>query len=239
MALPYVILSIFPHWLRHLPRPGPWMDTFKKAMSFPMFAVAAYFVWVFGRQTGMGGLSELFKALLGAALAAWIYGHWAALHRSGKVRWIVGHVGAGLVLAASLWYAWVGSKVVPVETGASTVTEGWAAYDNGALAAHLDAGRPVFLDFTADWCVSCKANEKLVLDTATVREAVRANGVALLQADWTRKDKAIADALASFRRSSVPVYVIYSPHAGRKPLLLPPVITPQMVKDAIERASKP
>ena len=97
----------------------------------------------------------------------------------------------------------------------------------------------MLLDFTADWCVSCKANEKLVLESGTVKDAVRAHGVALLQADWTRKDKTIADALASFRRSSVPVYVVYSPHAGRKPLLLPPVITPQMVKDAIERASAP
>ena len=129
--------------------------------------------------------------------------------------------------------------MVPPAGGAATVSEGWAPYGNDALAAHLDAGRPVFLDFTADWCVSCKANEKLVLDTDTVQDAVKANGMALLQADWTRKDKDIADALASFRRSSVPVYVIYSPHAGRKPLLLPPVITPKMVKDAIERASKP
>ena len=239
MALPYVILSIFPHWLHRLPRPGPWMETFKKAMSFPMFGVAAYFLWVFGRQTGVEGMRLMLIAFLGAALAAWIYGHWAALHRSGKVRWIVGHVGAAAVLAVALSYAWRGTQVTPAEAGTPAVAEGWAPYENYALAAHLDAGRPVLLDFTADWCVSCKANEKLVLDTDTVNDAVRAHGVALLQADWTRKDKAITDALASFGRGSVPVYVVFSPHPGRKPLLLPPVITPRMVREAIERASTP
>ncbi len=236
MAAPYVVLSEFPHWLRWIPKPGPWMVTFRQAMAFPVFATVIWLAWVFSRQTGGDGMALLWVAALCLAVASWLHGRFGGVHRGAAVRWIAGRGLAAVALAATAYAAAAGSgKVGPPPLP----PVGWERWSEERVAAELTAGRTVFVDFTADWCATCKANDVAVLSTGTVDDAVRQHGVVLLQADWTRKDPAIAKALASFGRSSVPLYVVYSPVPGAAPEVLPTTITPGMVADALSRASSP
>ncbi len=142
MALPYVVLSIFPRWLSKVPKPGPWMDTFKRVMAFPIFATAIWLAWVFGRQVGVNGMSALLAGLLFVAMGCWIFGHFGAVTRRPRVRYVVGY-GLALVFV-------VVGVAVPIWAASRTVVE-WEPYSEARIAAHRAAGRPVLLDFTADW----------------------------------------------------------------------------------------
>jgi thiol:disulfide interchange protein DsbD len=222
MALPYVALAWFPAWLRYVPKPGPWMVRLKQALAFPLYATVVWLAWVLGRQTGLDGVVWLLAACVTLAIAAWL----AGLPGS-----------RGLAARGAIALALVGSLVmalVPREDASQAAASGatWRAYSAETVASLTAAGKPVFVDFTAAWCVTCQVNKKLVLSREDVLADFRARGVTLVRADWTRRDADIAQALAGVGRSGVPTYVLYRP--GRAPVVLPEILTRERLVEALD-----
>jgi len=230
MALPYALLAWFPGWRRRLPRPGPWLERFKQTLAFPLYATVIWLAWVLGAQRDNDAVVRLLLALLGLGFALWA---WRIVRTGGARPWGIAGVTA---LAASAIIAWplFGHDVEPVRASAikGPVADGeWAPYTPARLADLAAAGRPVFVDFTAAWCVTCQVNKRLVLNSADVRAAFARANVVLVRADWTRRDPTITQALASLGRDGVPVYVLHRP--GKAPLLLPEVLQQQTIIDAL------
>ncbi len=243
MATPYVLLSSWPALLQRMPRPGAWMETLKQALAFPMFAVSAWLVWVFGLQTGIDGVGALLVSLVLVGVGAWAVGRWPAATSPRRVL-IASRTVALLALVGAVLVGWRGVHASPPLTAGATVEAGgsaatWEPFGEDVVTRHRDAGRPVFVDFTAAWCISCQVNERLVLSQDGVLEAFRAHDVALVRADWTRRDPEITRALASFGRSGVPLYVLYSPEPAAKPKLLPAVLTIGIVLNALDELPSP
>jgi thiol:disulfide interchange protein/DsbC/DsbD-like thiol-disulfide interchange protein len=228
MALPYMALAVAPGWRRHLPKPGPWMERLKQGLAFPMFATAVWLLWVLGQQAGVSAMARGLMALVGLALLLW-------LAHVGALRSPFGKGATVLVLAGLLTWSWPAETPETSRTasrGAPRVAEGgWLPYDEAALAQFAAEGRPVFVDFTAAWCVSCQVNKRLVLNTDEVQQAFARANVVLVRADWTRRDAVITQALARLGRNGVPVYVLHRP--GREPLLLPEILSTGIVKEAL------
>ena len=226
LALPYLAASFVPAVARALPRPGAWMDTFRKLMAFPMLATVVWLVWVLGQQSGIDGAGALLILLVGLAMVVW------ALSLAGRARWWMGSVSiaamALLVWAFAPQVTTVASTAAPAtaassaEAAAGTGT-GWQPWTPGAAEQIVATGRPVFVDFTAAWCVTCQYNKKTTLANADVLADLQARNVALLRADWTRRDPAITAALTALGRSGVPVYVFYRP--GKPPVVLTEVLS--------------
>ena len=210
MALPYLAVSFWPALAHRLPRPGVWMQTFRQALAFPMFATVVWLVWVLGQQTGMDTVAALLAALVLLA-----FGLWAAT-RSGRARLVL--VALTALLGAALASQWPASEGANTTATASASGERWAAWREDTVQRELAAGRTVFVDFTAAWCVTCQYNKKTVLASAELLAALDARQVVTLRADWTRRDAAITRALGSLGRSGVPVYAVYAP--GRPPVVL-------------------
>ena len=232
MALPYLLLAEMPGLLARLPRPGAWMVTLRQGLAFPLFATAVWLAWVLGRQAGVDAVALLLLAALGVGLAAWGAGH---LQR-GTRRWLPGAVVlAGLGIAAVLGFAAAMRPVesaAPVRAASPAAGIDWQPWSAPRVTELRAAGRPVFVDFTAAWCISCQVNKQVALDTPAVARRFAELGVVALQADWTRYDPAITEALAGFGRSGVPLYVYYPP--GGEPKLLPAVLTPATVLAALD-----
>ncbi len=224
MAFPYLLLVSVPGLLRFVPRPGAWMVTFKQAMAFPMMATVAWLTWVLAEH-GADYVLVLMLSLVGLGLAGWILGRWGFDMDARTAQ--VSRVSSG-VLGAFVLVLCVLSL-----NSLATAPVLWQPYSQEKLEAARAEGRPVFVDFTAAWCLSCQANEKLVLSRDDVKKAFADANVLLLKADWTKKDDAITKALAAFQRSSVPLYVLY-PKQG-EPEVLPEVITPGIVMDALKK----
>ena len=236
MALPYALLVLMPGWRSRLPRPGAWMLRLKQALAFPMFLTVVWLVWVLGQQTGIDGAAKALIALVVMAFAIWVAGGRSSSGATGDGRPLARRAIGGLMLAAALAWSWPGAALSGSAAAAPTAVPGspdaaWAPYDETVIAERLAAGQPVFVDFTAAWCVSCQVNKRLVLHTdATMQAFARAN-VALMRADWTQRDARITAALARLGRNGVPVYVLLRP--GREPLLLPEILTAKLVRDAL------
>ncbi|MEM1026819.1 MAG: thioredoxin family protein [Planctomycetota bacterium] len=228
MALPYVLLSAFPSWLKLLPRPGAWMETFKQFMAFPMFAVAAWLVWVFNGQTGGGlGLPGMLGALVLVAMGLWALGRFGVPSRGTATRWAARLACLALVCSSAATVVWAGR---PAGEGSLE----WQPWSEAAVAEARAAGRPVFIDFTADWCATCKFNERVFIDLADVRAAVDRHDVAVFKADWTRYDESITAALAEFNVASVPYYVFYAPEPGETVVHFDSVFSTGKILDAID-----
>jgi thiol:disulfide interchange protein/DsbC/DsbD-like thiol-disulfide interchange protein len=221
MALPYLAASAIPAVARALPRPGPWMVTFKQLMAFPMFATVAWLVWVLGQQSGVDGAGALLALLVLMALVIW------AFTLRGTARTLL----AAFSLALCAWGLWsVGPNITrPVAAvSAAPVAGGWQAWEPGRVDQLAAQGQSVFVDFTAAWCVTCQYNKKTTLSNATVLADIQAKNVALLRADWTRRDPAVTAALAQLGRNGVPVYVIYKP--GRAPVVMSEILSVDEVR---------
>jgi len=230
MALPYVLFAWFPGWRRRLPRPGPWLERFKQVLAFPLYATVIWLAWVLGAQRDNDALLRLMLALLGVGFALWA----SRIVRLGGARpW--GIAGAFVLAGAAIiaWPLFVTEPVVTAKAAAidNASDERWMEFTPATVAALTASGRPVFVDFTAAWCVTCQVNKRLVLNAEEVRAQFAAKGVALVRADWTRRDPAITQALAAFGRSGVPVYVLYRP--GKEPLLLPEVLRRSTMQEAL------
>ena len=224
MALPYLAASFIPAVARWLPRPGVWMDTFRRAMAFPMFATVVWLVWVLGQQTGIDGAGALLALLVAMSGVLW------SLSLTGRSRWLLTGV---TVLVLALMLAALGRNVTrPVDVGSAPVSsERWQPWAPGRVEQALGTGVPVFVDFTAAWCVTCQYNKKTTLVNADVLSDLTAKKVALLRADWTRRDPAITSALAQLGRNGVPVYVLYQ--VGKTPVVLSEILTVQDLRTAL------
>ena len=224
MALPYLAASMVPAVARMLPRPGAWMDVFRKLMAFPMFATVAWLVWVLGQQSGIDGAGALLALLVALAMVLW------AFTLTGRARGIVSAISlASLALLA--WSAGPSITRVQAETTLAVNAQGWQAWEPGRVDQLLASGQPVFVDFTAAWCVTCQYNKKTTLSNREVLADLADKKVALLRADWTRRDPAITAALGQLGRSGVPVYVVYQ--QGRAPVVLSEILGVKEVRSVI------
>jgi thiol:disulfide interchange protein DsbD len=225
LALPYLLLTMQPQWTSKLPRPGAWMETLKQATSVMLFGSAIWLVWVYGALWSPEGVDRTVWLLMGflvLATAGWTLGKWPARWGSG----IAAVVLIGVALALPLHKPAVDKLV-------------WQPYTEASFAAARASGKPVFIDFTAAWCLSCQVNERAVLKSKDVEKALEKNQVQLLKADWTQYDPVITRELAAVGRSGVPTYVIYPPGGVSNPDVLPELLTKGAVLTAIEKDAKP
>ena len=233
MAAPYVVLSSVPALLNRLPKPGPWMETMKQLLAFPMFATALWLVWVFWQQVSIDGVALLLGAFLLLGLAGWVLGRWPAMQVEGRT-WMASRAVVTTVVAGALALALLGAGTkAPASASGSPADAEWQSFSTEQVDTLRSDGTPVFIDFTAAWCLTCQVNKRTTLSTESVQQAFDDKGVTLIRADWTNRNDEITQALAEFNRSGVPLYVLY-PGDGSDPVLLPEVLTPQIVLDALE-----
>lgn len=230
LAAPVVLLSWYPRWLRFLPKPGRWMETFKQMMAFPLYATVIWLIWVLGAQAGNDAVLRALLGLLLLGIAAWLYGRTSL---SGKALPIAI---SALIAAAGLATAWP-NKLQPGANLAAANDGAWQAWSQEKVAALRAQGKPVFVDFTAAWCITCQVNKRIALNRSEVMQEFAKRDVALLRADWTTQDPAITQALAELGRNAVPVYALYPPDTAAPPQLLPEVLTPSIVLQALQNTA--
>jgi len=239
LAAPYLLLSAFPALIALLPKPGAWMETFKQAMAFLLYATVAYLLWVLaGQLTDAGGytafaLLKVLASLVLLALALWIYGRWTAYHRPRKVR-VTGTAVSLAIAAAAIATGFSGTQA-SWQPGEGPQWQQWAPGKAEELAA---SGKVVYVDFTARWCVTCQTNKAAVFSSSRVLDTLRDLDAVLLQADWTHQDPAITQALAAFGRSAVPFNLVYGP-GSPDPIVLPELLIPGIVLEALNQAAGP
>jgi thiol:disulfide interchange protein len=219
MAAPYLAASLFPSFARLLPRPGAWMARFKAFMAFPMFATVVWLIWVLGQQVGIDGVAAILGILVAVAFAAWTIG---LPVRSNGGRWGWTGSAAAVVVVASTW-AWPAIQHADTKmdsaTAPTTATDTWQAWSPEVMERAKQDGRPVFVDFTAAWCVTCQYNKRTTLSDEALLQEFKAKNVLLLRADWTRRDERITQELTRLGRSGVPVYALYAAGAEHPRLL--------------------
>ena len=234
LASPFLFLSAFPGLVSLLPKPGAWMESFKKAMGFLLMAAVVFLVSVAGRQGGVDAMSSLLFSLLLCAVAAWVYGYWTAPHRSKHSRRIARLLSLVLIIWA-LIFGILQAKAAYLYYGEVSDLNGsfsqWQAWSPERVEDELAAGRPVFVDFTASWCLICQVNKKIALRTKATEALFADRGIVALEADWTRHDPKITDALESYGRSGVPLYLFYTPEGEVS--VLAQNLTPGHVRDVV------
>jgi thiol:disulfide interchange protein DsbD len=229
LAAPYVALTLQPAWTRFLPRPGVWMDLLKQATAVPIFGTVIWLAWVLAQAYGAAILAALLTSLLLVAIAGWFLGRWPAQ------RWATAVASVVLLGVVAVSVFAPGKLAATASSSATAGTQGgWEPWTAEAVSRYQAQGRPVFVDFTASWCLSCQVNERVALSRPEVRKAFADANVALLRADWTQHDDAIGQALTTLGRSGVPAYALYLP-GEISPRLLPEVLTPGIVTDALEK----
>ena len=233
LALPYLLASWVPALVRWLPQPGAWMDTLRHFLAFPMAATVVWLVWVLGHLSGVDGAGSLLLLIVGLCMLVW------SLNLQGRSRTLL----ASISIALCAVLVWVSSPFMlkyadaplqvnsPATRTASPDADGWQPWAPGSVQAALAQGVPVFVDFTAAWCITCQVNKQTTLNNPEVRADLASKQVTLLRADWTRRDPAITQALQALGRSGVPVYVLYAP--GKAPLVLSEILTPGELRRAI------
>lgn len=243
MSFPYLLFSAFPQLVRYLPKPGNWMDTFKQLMGFLMMATVVWLIWVFGAQTDEVALFALLVALLMIAIGAWIFGKWGALNRGRITRMIATLVAALIVFTGAGGIIVVTKRhqevVSTSEEAVEIVSEnGWAAYSPERVEELRKLGTPVFVDFTAKWCLICQTN-KVVLHSSEIQKAFQEKGVVLMTADWTKRDAVITEQLTKLGRTGVPVYVLYSSDPKEAPQILPQTLSAKVVHSYLDKLKTP
>ena len=243
MALPYLVLTARPAWLKLLPKPGEWMETGKQAMGFLMMATMLWLLYIIGKQLGTEGIIWTTAFLLSVGIACWLVGRFATLTASGSKVLVIWSVAAALVvvgywgfLEKSLDVRGVTAGVLRVPgdaAGAEGSAIQWQPFSVAGLEARLKENRTVFVDFTAEWCLTCKVNERGVLANQKIVNEFQSAGIVAVRADWTNRNPDITRLLAKFGRSGVPLYVIFPAGKPDQPIVLPEVITPGSVLDAL------
>lgn len=238
MAAPYLLLSAQPGWMKVLPRPGAWMERVKQFMGFPLLATLIWLLFILGAQKGLEAVIWVASFLLVLAMACWILGAFASPLQSARSRalaWVV----CLLLIGAGGWY-FIGQKFVASRASGSSqpAKEGgipWQPFSQAALDEAIASGQPVFVDFTADWCISCKYNEKTAIDIPEVRKLVEERKIIMIKADWTNENPEITAILKQHGRVGVPFYLLYPGGGSRQPSTLPEILTPGTVLDAFGR----
>lgn len=233
LAAPYFALTLQPAWTRLLPRPGAWMEVLKQAVAVPIFATAIWLAWVLVRGYGANMILALLSTFLLLAVAGWFLGRWPAQ------RWATSI--AAVILLGTIAISVLAPRrfaAAPASTTAAGSQSGWEPWSAAAVSRYQAQGRPVMVDFTASWCLSCQVNERVALDQPSVQKAFQDANVVLLKADWTRGDDAITQALSALGRSGVPAYALYVPGEA-SPRLLPEALTPGIVIDAVSQLPRP
>ncbi|NRF65621.1 thioredoxin family protein [Aquincola sp. S2] len=234
MAAPYLLIAAWPRLTDWLPRPGPWMAHFKAAMAFPMFATVVWLLWVIGQQVGVDGAAALLGLLVLVAFVAWIF----SISRGGARRWAWRGGALALLVVAAGWTApWLLRDEAQLQAAgaklpAALSAAAWQPWSAQRVREAQATGRPVFVDFTAAWCVTCQFNKRVVLAQREVMADFERKRVLLLRADWTRKDARITAALNELGRSGVPVYALYGPGEAA-PRLLSEMLSVAEVREAI------
>jgi thiol:disulfide interchange protein DsbD len=241
MALPYLAVTMRSSWLRFLPKPGEWMVKAKELMGFLMMGTLLWLLYVLGKQLGADAVIWTGAFLLTVGLACWIVGRFATLSSSRRRTYTT--YGVALVVIGLGYWIFLESAFNVRSAVAGGTGDGlarpsedeipWVSFTVPVLEQHLASGRTVFLDFTAEWCLTCKVNEKTVLASHAVVERLRAPDVVAVKADWTTRNPEITKLLTKFGRSGVPLYVVFPAGKPSEPIVLPEVITSSMVLDAL------
>lgn len=244
LAAPYLLLSTWPALQRRLPRPGPWMLRFKQALAFPMFASVVWLVWVLAQQTGPDGVAVALGALLAIGLAGWVLGtaQFGGSGGSSGGNWP--RIGRGLAALIVLATVGIGAWSLPEVGGggasSASATRGggdgsatWEPFSQARLDALRAEGKPVFVNFTAAWCITCLVNERTALGKDSVLSAFKAQGITYLKGDWTHQNPEITRVLSQHGRSGVPLYLFFGAGQGTPATVLPQVLTPDVVIQAV------
>jgi len=235
LAFPFVILSLFPGLLKFMPGPGAWMDKLKQFFAFPMLATAIWLFWLFSELTTSWASAVLLFSILFAAFAAWIYGSFATL--SSKYRILFSLVSVSILLFSYASAFYISSEKKSVKLQGETLSNNkmipWKKFSPALLEQELKEKRAVFIDFTADWCLSCKVNEKVALEREEFKILLQEKDILPLKADWTEPDADIEKILSQYQRSSVPFYLLYD--RSGKAHILPEILTPEILKEYINK----
>ncbi len=239
LAAPFVLVALVPGWARFVPRSGPWMLRVRQVLAFALLATVAWLAWVAGRALGVDAQSLLIAYLIVVALLVWTFGIAQAAARPRLAR---------LLALATLAFVVVSLAAAPSDPPPAVASSReiasspdgipWSVFDSAAIARERAAGRPVFVGFTADWCITCKVNETVVLSQDAVREELERWGYASFKADWTTRDDAITLELAEWGRAGVPMYVVYPADPGKEPELLPELLTLDATLEVLREAGR-
>jgi thiol:disulfide interchange protein DsbD len=232
MAIPYLILSASPGWLKFLPRPGAWMERLKQFMAFPLLATLVWILSILGGQRGTDGVIWFSAFLLCLAFACWLFGSFcgplaSVSKRTATLLLIL------MTISGGGWY-FLGKKFSQIGL-VSPDRIAWVPFSQARLQEELAAGRSVFVDFTADWCITCKFNERTAIDTPTIRAILKEKKITPMKADWTNANPEITAILKNFGRVGVPFYLIYPASDSANPVILPEVLTESLLSDALNQ----
>lgn len=229
LAFPYLMMTFSKRVLGLLPKPGAWEITFQHFLAFPMFATALWLTWIYAQQTSLTEAYSLLLALLVVSFATWIFGRMNVLSNARPKRWL----GLFIFLAGIVYFfytlhafdTWYKSKNTSIE---------WKTWSTEAVREGLNNDRPVFVNFTADWCITCKVNEKIVIESDQIKSFIEQKGILMLKADWTSKDSKISAELRKFDRYGVPLYLMYSPDKKEEPHMLKQILTYSEFKKSVK-----
>ena len=236
-AAPFTLVSLFPALAKFLPRPGAWMDVLKRGLAFPMFGAYAWLVWVLAQQAGSAALATLLAASVIVAFAGWLYGMAQHRHFAGKSHKVLYAVTAVLIIAVIAPLPGLikpGADLAGDQLTAEVTKAKWTPQ---AVEAQRGHGKAIFVDFTASWCITCQVNEKTSLSTQAVKEAIAKTGTLYMVADSTKFNPDVDDTMSEFGQGGLPMYLVY-PADGGPPKVLPQVLTPSIVVNALNQASK-
>jgi thiol:disulfide interchange protein len=246
LASPYALVTLVPGWGKLVPKPGMWMLTFRKILGAALLATVVWLVWVAGRIAGDDGGLALALFLVAVAGVTWVAGHFQSLGQAQLARRVAAAASVLGIVALVAFprgggepsAATGGGNAAQARTSGELDADGrWLAFERSAVDSALASGTPVFVSFTADWCITCKLNERVVLKDAEVQAEFDRLGIATFKADWTRRDEAIRQELARFGRAGVPMYLVYTPGQPGEPALLPELLTVDRVMRALSEAA--
>ena len=237
MAAPILVLSFVPALFKYLPKPGPWMETFKQFMAFPLYASALFFLWVLGNQVGVMGMALVLGVCVLFAFAAWLYQRrfsMGAIMRTANYAVGLGTIALAIYLTQSPFMQTLAPSVAATEGGETPAGQNYQAFSSQRVDELRAEGRPVFVNMTAAWCITCLANEQTSLSTDRVQQAMVDNDITYMKGDWTNEDPEITAVLEEFNRPSVPLYVLYPGDPAQEPVILPQILTPGILTEAFE-----
>ncbi|MDX2107875.1 MAG: protein-disulfide reductase DsbD family protein [Candidatus Melainabacteria bacterium] len=245
MSLPYIVLTAKPDWMKFLPKPGAWMEKFKESMGFVLLGTVVWLLSVLSSQVGSEGIMWVSFFLLAVSLSSWISGRFIDLSSSTKRKIVVLSISLAISLIAGyiclidkpIVMSALQGKPIYKSGGSEANSEGsnWILFTPERLDQELAKKQTILLDFTADWCLTCKMNETLILNSAVVKKTIKDKGIITIKADWTRGDIEITKLLKKFKRSGVPLYVVYPKGDANNPIVLPEILTEQLLLDALNK----